>query len=557
VTLPIEMHIPPPLTQSLFEALLLFGQQHGREDLQLDYKSEILLDWDGDKASFANDIAAMANAKGGFIIIGVEDTSWNPIGFDRTGFPKYHELQQKINTADNPIFEPPLAFYIEYMHHAGEEFVIIIIPESSNKPHVTMRQFGGQKSGSPRKFFIYKGVIPIRIGDITSMATRAQIDEMYKDRTKQRQTESAMPFLPKPSLPEIAPPTVIPPKSLETEKGLEQRNAQIESLAIQIKNIPQPPLPKYGDIQPIFIERESGTIDTIQAFYKAIEERIKHIYNAHYILKQKDISKLQVIDKSHNILSIEFFEIYSLSWKIRDALMEYPSINKNQGEIITQALRYILLYLHQPGRYQKVSEKKINTFVAEYKNAINSSAKELKIKEIINLISNKHTGQSIEFQNFIKDANNEQIPEIKKKIISLAYLSLMFEYNDGHDLSVVKKFAGNTIDYLGEIFLKDKDHAISREAAMAICMMIDNHKAIDLLIKGFSSTDHVKLNAESAINFNLYNLSKPPHKEYFIKQMQKLIQSGNEIVAKNALDYLTKIQQENWDWFRDIFKNTS
>src|ERR1700686_4988260 len=46
----------------------------------LDYKEILSLDNDYGKACFARDILAMKNAGGGYIVVGVRDKSWEPIG---------------------------------------------------------------------------------------------------------------------------------------------------------------------------------------------------------------------------------------------------------------------------------------------------------------------------------------------------------------------------------------------------------------------------------------------------------------------------------------------
>jgi tetratricopeptide (TPR) repeat protein len=47
----------------------------------LDYKIELHLERDDQTAKFARDVLAMKNVGGGFMVIGVEDKTWNPIGF--------------------------------------------------------------------------------------------------------------------------------------------------------------------------------------------------------------------------------------------------------------------------------------------------------------------------------------------------------------------------------------------------------------------------------------------------------------------------------------------
>lgn len=50
----------------------------------LDYKETLSLDTDYHKACFARDVLAMKNAGGGFIVVGVRDKTWEPIGLKTT-----------------------------------------------------------------------------------------------------------------------------------------------------------------------------------------------------------------------------------------------------------------------------------------------------------------------------------------------------------------------------------------------------------------------------------------------------------------------------------------
>jgi len=48
----------------------------------LDFKSSIDLESDYGKANFSKDVLAMRNVGGGYIVVGVEDKSWIPIGLE-------------------------------------------------------------------------------------------------------------------------------------------------------------------------------------------------------------------------------------------------------------------------------------------------------------------------------------------------------------------------------------------------------------------------------------------------------------------------------------------
>ncbi len=71
----------------LLEKLLEHKDETDLEDgSHLDYKQMLCLDTKNERREFAKDLVGFANVNGGFLVIGVEDKTWKPVGIDPQQF---------------------------------------------------------------------------------------------------------------------------------------------------------------------------------------------------------------------------------------------------------------------------------------------------------------------------------------------------------------------------------------------------------------------------------------------------------------------------------------
>lgn len=149
------------------------------ECVSLDYKEDLKLDKDGDKAEFVKDVISLANSTTiSHIIIGVEDTTRKLVGLKTP-----HTIQQLNDIIKNRI-DPPISLdYIEeniYGHTVG----VVEIP-GENPPYIVsvIDRFGGERTlGEP--CYIKRGSLLIRNNNKNEGAVRANIDKMYENRVK-------------------------------------------------------------------------------------------------------------------------------------------------------------------------------------------------------------------------------------------------------------------------------------------------------------------------------------------------------------------------------------
>lgn len=143
----------------------------------LDYKEDLVLGTDGDKAQFVKDVISLANSgQTAYIIIGVEDGTRKLKGIKTT-----HKAEQ-LNDILKGKCDPPLT--IEYAEKPllGHKVGIVEFT-GENPPYIVTvsDRFGGPRSSDPAKqFWIERGTVFVRKHNMNEGASRADIDKMFK-----------------------------------------------------------------------------------------------------------------------------------------------------------------------------------------------------------------------------------------------------------------------------------------------------------------------------------------------------------------------------------------
>ena len=127
--------------ENLLKLLLI-----GKESKEIDYKGPFL--WDRKDKNTCNnivkDILALANTKGGYLIIGVSEKH-DGFNFD-VGLSK-EELGSfdttKINQYLNNYADPPINTELYKVPYNGKDFIIISVPVFSDTPHICQKDHQG------------------------------------------------------------------------------------------------------------------------------------------------------------------------------------------------------------------------------------------------------------------------------------------------------------------------------------------------------------------------------------------------------------------------------
>jgi hypothetical protein len=143
----------------------------------LDYKEDLILETDGDKAQFVKDVLSLANSgQTAHIIIGVEDGTRKLVGTKTT-----HKAEQ-LNDILKVKCDPSLT--VEYVERTILGHTVGVIEISGENPPYIVAvsdKYGGHLSSDPKKaFFIERGMVFVRKYNMNAGASRADLDKMFK-----------------------------------------------------------------------------------------------------------------------------------------------------------------------------------------------------------------------------------------------------------------------------------------------------------------------------------------------------------------------------------------
>ncbi len=143
----------------------------------LDYKEELHLDNDFGLAGFARDVVGMKNVGGGYLIVGVRDKTWEPIGSKQAVAEDTKELRDAVRRATGLDLEVDIVKHSIPILSEQREFTLILTRGSSKlskrrTPSICRISFHPRE-----KWGIRDGDIYFRKGDQT---VRVKSDELEK-----------------------------------------------------------------------------------------------------------------------------------------------------------------------------------------------------------------------------------------------------------------------------------------------------------------------------------------------------------------------------------------
>ncbi|OGQ90308.1 MAG: hypothetical protein A2253_02010, partial [Deltaproteobacteria bacterium RIFOXYA2_FULL_55_11] len=117
----------------------------GYETKDLDYKAPIMWDENNKKAccEVVKDILGMANTLGGYIVIGVSESSNGFIWDGITDQQARSFDTSRVNRFLQNYADPPINTTLRKKDHDGKTFVIIGVPRFSDTPHICQKDYPG------------------------------------------------------------------------------------------------------------------------------------------------------------------------------------------------------------------------------------------------------------------------------------------------------------------------------------------------------------------------------------------------------------------------------
>jgi Putative DNA-binding domain len=140
-----------------------------REDDDLDFKRERYGGSDSQKREFAADIAAMANHRGGAIVIGLRDE--NDVAVELTPVEAAGGEEGRLRQVGAGGIAPHVPFEVQVVpseNDAGRVYYVLVVPPSPLRPHAVRKEIDLR--------------YPRRDGTSTRWLAEAEVAGMYRDR---------------------------------------------------------------------------------------------------------------------------------------------------------------------------------------------------------------------------------------------------------------------------------------------------------------------------------------------------------------------------------------
>src|SRR5215212_9838254 len=157
--------VPPAQVESAHIESLT--ETRAREDADLDFKEKLYGTSDSEKRKLAGDLAAMANDRGGVVVLGVKDEGGMAVEAPGVDLSEGEELRMKQAAAE--LSAPHVAWDVRAVQRgAATGFYLLVVPPSSYRPHAVR----------VNKALRY----PRRDGAHTRYLSESEVADMYHDR---------------------------------------------------------------------------------------------------------------------------------------------------------------------------------------------------------------------------------------------------------------------------------------------------------------------------------------------------------------------------------------
>jgi hypothetical protein len=162
---------------------------HG-ECEHLDFKETLEIDSDYGCASFGKDALGVKNVGGGYIVIGVEDKKWNPVGLSkRLGFDT-KMLRDKIRKATGIELDADIVQHEMFAAGAVRQFALILVRSSTKRSKLRVPSVAKINFSSSDSWGIRQGDIYVRQGDETKrISSDIQLQNLLDDLEARHQEE--------------------------------------------------------------------------------------------------------------------------------------------------------------------------------------------------------------------------------------------------------------------------------------------------------------------------------------------------------------------------------
>jgi hypothetical protein len=177
-SIPKFLHSSDPLSDQAANYLLNFRE----EDVLVDFKLTFNFGNEKDWLELTKDVMAFANAQGGYIVFGVQNETFEPIGLDKavvTELTDTNKLMQKINR----FLEPEIStLRSKSFVRENEYYVILFIPESIGITHMISKDGFFNLPSGEKKTVLRQGTFHLRRSAGNHLADSRDLENVFNKR---------------------------------------------------------------------------------------------------------------------------------------------------------------------------------------------------------------------------------------------------------------------------------------------------------------------------------------------------------------------------------------
>lgn len=157
----------------------------------LDYKEQFTLDNDYAICSFAKDALAIKNIGGGFVVIGVVDKTWEPVGIENPLSYDSKELKDKIRKASGIDLQVDIVPHTLSIDNSRKHFALIYIRSTRKRSKLRIPTMVKTSFCPKENYGLRQGEIYVRDGDETVRVNTPEMLEEILERLRSEADEAA------------------------------------------------------------------------------------------------------------------------------------------------------------------------------------------------------------------------------------------------------------------------------------------------------------------------------------------------------------------------------
>ena len=167
-----------PLSDVACTALLHYGEEDDLVDFKQDFTGQNEKSW----YDLAIDCVAFANTRGGFVVVGVRDRTWEKLGLSPEAVAYLNDAKKVLEKINRALVPSLTKVRTRVFTHDEKQYVLLCIPPSLDKTHVFESNLDITEAGKPPRTIVRAGSIFIRRSGSNHILTAVDFEELLARR---------------------------------------------------------------------------------------------------------------------------------------------------------------------------------------------------------------------------------------------------------------------------------------------------------------------------------------------------------------------------------------